>query len=314
MPYFSIIIPLYNKANEVSKTLESVFSQTFTDFEVIVVNDGSTDDSLAKVEAFEDARIHIFTTGNKGVSHARNFGIKKATADLIAFLDADDLWFDHHLADLKALHEQFPECGMYCKAYEKRDATIIMPSHFKNIPHGIPWAGIVTDYFECSAINNIAWTSALMIPKKIFVTVGSFDPKITLGAGEDTDLWMRIALKYPVAFSNQVSALHQLDSGNRLTNSHTNERRFIDLDKYEDIAKENGSLKRYLDLNRYAIAIQYKLVGNDEKAEEYFKKIKSSSLNKKQLFLIRQSPRILRLFLKFKYILNKRRIHLSAYR
>ena len=88
MPVFSIIIPLYNKEKYIQNTIESALHQTFTDFEIIVVNDGSTDSSLAIVEQIEDSRIKIFSTKNGGVSKARNYGIEKAQSDLIAFLDS----------------------------------------------------------------------------------------------------------------------------------------------------------------------------------------------------------------------------------
>ncbi len=313
-PYLSIIIPLYNKEKHIKDTLNSVWSQSFEHFEVIVVNDGSTDGSLKEVNTVKDERLQVFSIENQGVSNARNYGISKANAELIVFLDADDLWFNHHLQDLKDLHEQFPDCGMYCKAYNKKEGTILMPSKFKNIPEKSPWKGVVSDYFESSLVNSIAWTSAVMVPKSTLEKVGVFDTKITLGAGEDTDLWIRIALQYPVAFSNKVSAIHQLHSENRISNSNTNLRQFINLDRYNKQAESNSSLKQYLDLNRYAIAIQYKLVGNSEKAETLIKGIHPKSLNKKQSFLLSQSTTVLRILFKLKQVLKSLGIQLSSFR
>ena len=313
-PYISIIIPLYNKEKHIKDTLDSVWSQSFADFEVIVVNDGSTDGSLQEVNSIDDKRLKVFTTENQGVSQARNYGISKANADLIAFLDADDIWFEHHLQDLKDLHKQFPDCGMYCKAYDKKNGSHLIKSKFNNIPENSPWKGIVDDYFKSSVVNSIAWTSAVMIPKSTFENVGVFDSKITLGAGEDTDLWIRIALQYPVAFSNKVSAIHQLHSDNRISNSNTNIRQFINLDNYNKQSKTNPSLKHYMDLNRYAIAIQYKLVGNSEKAETLINGINLKSLNKKQRFLLSQPTVILKTLFKLKHILKHLGIHLSSFR
>jgi len=313
-PYFSIIIPLYNKEKHINDTLNSVWSQSFSDFEVIVVNDGSTDHSLAKVNVIKDVRLKIFNIENQGVSNARNYGISKATADLIVFLDADDIWFEHHLQDLKELYEQFPDSGMYCKAYNKQDGRIVTVSKFLNIPTSASWKGIVNDYFGSSLINSIAWTSAVMIPKSTLDDLGVFDTKITLGAGEDTDLWIRIALKYPVAFSSKVSAIHQLHSDNRISNSNTNIRRFIDLDRYNKQAATNPSLKKYLDLNRFAIAIQYKLVSNTKKANALINSLDMKSLNKKQRFLISQPTIMLRFYFKTKQSLKKRGIQLSSFR
>jgi len=313
-PHFSIIIPLYNKEKHIKDTLDSVWSQTFTDFEVIIVNDGSTDNSLDVINTIDDDRLNVFSTENQGVSKARNYGISKANADFIVFLDADDIWFEHHLEDLKELHEEFPNCGMYCKAYDKKDGDILIPSLFNGIPKEKDWKGIVKDYFYSSLINSIAWTSALMLPKTTLENVGVFDPKITLGAGEDTDLWIRIALEYPVAFSSKISAIHQLHSDNRISNSNTNLRSFIDLNRYNSQAASNPSLKKYLDLNRFAIAIQYKLVGNSEKANSYIKALDLKSLNKKQRFLLSLPQSILRFFFRLKHFLKKQGIQLSSFR
>lgn len=312
-PKISIIIPLYNKEKHIKDTLDSVWFQSFSDFEVIVVNDGSTDDSLKVIKSINESRLKLFNTKNQGVSAARNYGISQASANLIAFLDADDVWFNHHLQDLIDLHDEFPNCGMYCKAYDKKEGSIVIPSEFKNIPKS-PWKGIVEDYFESSLVNSIAWTSAVMVPKSTYEKVGVFDTNITLGAGEDTDLWIRIALNFPVAFNSKVSALHQLHSDNRISNSNTNIRQFIDLDQYNNQADKNPSLKTYLDLNRFAIAIQYKLVENYEKANMLTHKIDSKSLNKKQRFLLAQPTFLLRILFKIKQALKRLGIQLSSFR
>ena len=104
---FSVIIPLYNKANFVRKTIESILNQTFTGFEIVVVNDGSTDNSLDVVNEISDPRIRIFTKENGGVSVARNFGIEKSQNEYIAFLDADDLWLPDYLETIKNMIEQY---------------------------------------------------------------------------------------------------------------------------------------------------------------------------------------------------------------
>ncbi|KIC01072.1 hypothetical protein OA88_15890, partial [Flavobacterium sp. JRM] len=92
MVFFSIVIPLYNKAYYIENTIKSVLYQSFTDYEIIIINDGSTDNSLEKVLEFNDKRIQLYTQQNQGASVARNLGIEKAKYNYIAFLDADDLW------------------------------------------------------------------------------------------------------------------------------------------------------------------------------------------------------------------------------
>jgi len=120
MAFISVIIPLYNKEQFIKATLLSVLNQTFTDFEVLLINDGSTDSSVDIVSSFDDKRIRLYSTENKAVSHARNYGVSKSTSDLIAFLDADDLWEFNHLENLHNLYTSFPKCGLYATAYYKR--------------------------------------------------------------------------------------------------------------------------------------------------------------------------------------------------
>ncbi len=313
-PFFSIIIPLYNKENHIKDTLISVLNQSFTDFEIILINDGSTDKSVEKAVSIKDERIQLFSIENQGVSKARNYGIDKANASLIVFMDADDTWEVIHLEHLKTLFEKFPNCGLYATAYTKQINIIKIPSVYKNIPEQYNWMGIVDNFFESSLINCIAWTSAVMIPKKIINEIGGFDESITLGAGEDTDLWIRIALKHPVAFSNTVTAVHNIHAENRISNSNTNLRKFINLDKFESVTKQNKSLKKYLDLNRYSIAIQYKLVGNKLNADQYKSGIDFKNLNYKQRFLLQCNSSVLKLLLGFKLKLQQYRINLSSFR
>lgn len=153
-----------------------------------------------------------------------------------------------------------------------------------------------------------------MIPRHIFNTIGLFDENITLGAGEDTDLWIRIALNHPVAFSNTVTAIHNLNAENRITNSNTNLRQFLELDTYEVFGKDHKSLKHYLDLNRFSIGIQYKLVDNSSKAKGYFSKIDKTNLNLKQKTLIKSNVFVLKALMKLQRQLRRLNINLTAFK
>lgn len=314
IPFFSIIIPLYNKENFIQETLRSVLNQSFKDFEIILVNDGSTDRSLEKVTLIKDPRIKFYSIKNSGVSFARNYGIKQANANYIVFLDADDFWFPNHLQTLEALSKKFPDCGLYANAYEKKHLNTTIKSIYKKIPNDNNWMGIVDDFFESSVVNSIAWTSAVMVPKKVITKIGFFDEKITLGAGEDTDLWIRIALNYPIAFCNTVTAIHNLHADNRISNSNTNLRKFLNLDQYEKYTKNNEHLKNFLDFNRYAIAIQYKLARNEKTAKSYIEKINPSRLNWKQRSLLKMNYPSLVLFFKLKNSFKYFGINLSAFK
>ncbi|WP_276974283.1 glycosyltransferase family A protein, partial [Flavobacterium filum] len=117
-PFYSIIIPLYNKEKAIEKTLKSVFQQSFTDYEVLVINDGSTDKSEEKVKRFSDERLRLISTENRGVSQARNLGISESKGKLVAFLDADDYWFPNHLQSVFQLYQNFPEAGLLATNYQ----------------------------------------------------------------------------------------------------------------------------------------------------------------------------------------------------
>ncbi|TXE15605.1 glycosyltransferase family 2 protein [Psychroserpens burtonensis] len=311
-PFFSVVIPLYNKALEISYTLSSVLAQTYTDFEVIVINDGSTDDSLSLVETFNDKRIKVYTTENKGVSHARNFGIKNSSSQVIAFLDGDDLWKPHHLEDLKALFECYPNCGMYCKAYEKiYFSELVVKAIYNDIEDD--FEGIVEDYFKNSLIDSIAWTSATAIPKTIFNTYGYFDE--SLKSGQDTDLWIRIALKETVAFSNVISATRLFSaSNNHLSQSSHIKQRIQIIERYQHLELKNKSLKTYLDCNRYSMAVERKLHGDLTSYQNLLNAIDLASLNSKQKFLLKLPTFWIKRFKGLQGFLIKKKIYLSAFR
>ena len=205
---FSVIIPLYNKAPYVAKAIESVLGQTYRDFEVIVIDDGSTDQSLEVAKTFENKSITIISQPNSGVSTARNNGVKIAKHPYICFLDADDWWHPTFLEEMKQLITDFPDAGIYGSGYyivkngKERIAPIGVPQGFER--------GII-DYCEvyaktlCMPLTSIS----VVIPKHIFDEEKGF--KSQLKFGEDFDLWIRIALKHQVILVNKPLAYYNQD-------------------------------------------------------------------------------------------------------
>ena len=234
MPKYSIIIPLYNKEKDIKNTLKSVFEQSFEDFEIIIVDDGSTDASGKIVAAIDDPRIQLYSKENEGVSKTRNYGVEKANTDHIVFLDADDYWYPNHLDNLNSLVINYTKENWYATAYEKKHHDkLIAPMSSPLLDKSSDWKGVVTDFFKNSLIDCLAWTSAVCMKKSFFKELNGFDTTITHGAGEDTDLWLRAALKAPLIFSSNISARHNLDGSNRISNTPTLKRTYMDLDKYE---------------------------------------------------------------------------------
>lgn len=214
---FSVVIPLYNKGLYIERALDSVLAQIVQDFEIIVVDDGSTDEGPSLVKNFSDPRIKLIRQKNSGVSAARNRGIKQANAELIAFLDADDEWKPSFLETIWGLHQRFPNVGVYATAYEFRlpNGKTILP-YFEAIPPP-PWEGIMPSYFRSALGPLPVWSSAVCVPKRIFTKIGKFCVGEALG--EDIDMWARIALEYPISFSWKVGAVYRQDAIGRASNA-----------------------------------------------------------------------------------------------
>lgn len=216
-PEVSVVIPLFNKERHVARAIQSVLNQTHRDSELVVIDDGSTDGSANVVESFSDPRIRLVRQQNAGPSAARNRGIAEARADLIAFLDADDEWLPEHLATILRMRRRFPDCGAYATArriVEKDGVSWIRT--FTTIP-APPWEGIIPSFFRTVLLDGEpVHTSAAAIPRHVFDSVGAF----ALGAqrGEDTDMWCRIALQYPISYSHQVGEVTHQEAENRVSN------------------------------------------------------------------------------------------------
>ena len=310
-PFFSVIIPLYNKENYIKATLESVLSQSFTDFEVIVVNDGSTDQGLSKISHFNDSRIKIINQKNLGVSEARNNGIANAKSEYIALIDADDYWYDNHLIELKKQIDLFPEAGLYCNNYEVfYNSTNSRPAHI-NLDYNEDCL-LVADFFKASIVNPVAWTSAVGFSKALFNAIGKFNTH--LKTAQDLDLWMRFALQYKVAFNPKITMAYKIHVEDSLSKKEYNTIRYQFISKYKQEELTNSSLKLYLDKNRYAVALRCKI--NNEKA--LYKKLKEEidykNLNLKQKILLNCSKAVLIVIKQFQKSLLKNNIYLTAYK
>jgi len=215
MPKVSAIIALYNKEPYIERAIVSVQNQTIKDFELIIVDDGSTDKGPDIVKNIDDDRISLFRQENMGVSNARNNGVKKSKSNFITFLDADDKWTNKHLDTLIRLKKKFPQAGAYTTAHVKHigdNKTVEQKYRFIPSP---PWEGILPNYFKSEVEGAHPITTGVVgIPKRIFLEAGGFDERAY--QGEDMDLWAKIALKYPIAFSWDIGAIYHVDAANRI--------------------------------------------------------------------------------------------------
>ncbi|WP_410510330.1 glycosyltransferase family A protein [Methanosarcina hadiensis] len=207
---FSVAIPLYNKEPHVKRALDSVINQTFQDFEIIVINDGSTDKSAEIVKSYSDSRIRLINQKNAGVSAARNRGISEARSELIAFLDADDEWTPDYLETVRRLREKYPDAGLYATSLKTEFIDNVLMDKEKELRKVIPDEGLILNFFKVNlkdiSHKDIFYTSSVTVPKKIFSEIGGF--KTGYWWGEDIDMWGRIGLKYPFAYSSKVCAIY----------------------------------------------------------------------------------------------------------
>ena len=215
---FSVIMPLYNKAPFVRKALESIASQTYRDFELIIIDDGSTDNSAAICEEFfqtfnhslahsinvNRSFVHLFIRQtNSGVAAARNNGVKASKGEYVCFLDADDWWEPTFLEEMDKLINEYPDAGIYASnyIYYKPGKTHIA----LNLERG--YIDYPKAYYEGSSMP--IWTGATCMPRKVFDEMGEFPVGIKLG--EDFLLWAKTALHYPVVFSEKPLAYYNND-------------------------------------------------------------------------------------------------------
>lgn len=310
MPKISVVIPLYNKGFIISETLNSVLAQTFTDFEVVIVNDGSTDNSFEIVSNFTDKRIKLFQQKNKGAAAARNLGIEKATGELIAFLDADDFWYPNHLEELFKLYTDFPNCGIYCNRYQIKTTS----KHFQNPTfNGIEdtFRGIVPNYFYSNRPFRINITLNQMIPKRIILEMNCFTENIT--NGQDLELWTKIGIQYQVAVNDKYTSIYNYYLPNSLSKNKIKSMQLMDFSQFEKHEKKDIYLKEFLDLHRFFYAIQYKSIGDKEKADFYFNKIDSKNLTLVNRILFSLPSFVLQTLYKIKRLLKKIGIEFSTY-
>lgn len=312
---FSIVIPLYNKEKYVAKTIQSILSQTFQEFEIVIVDDGSTDQSVNEIKKINDDRIRIISQQNAGVSAARNRGIAEAKYDLITFLDADDLWEKDFLETIMNLQIKYPSCSIFAVNYKvlsndgKMKTPLIngLPEDFKD--------GILQNYFKIASQSDpVICSISLAVRKETIESIGGFP--IGIRAGEDLLTWARLAARYDIAYSIEPKAVfNRLDEGiniaPRIPDEH--DRVGQELRKLltnEDQSRLNG-LKDYIAYwHKIRMAIFIRLGKSKEAKREFYKMSEFTQKNLKFFIyaLLIYSPAWMRKFL------NSSLLQLNVYR
>ncbi len=208
-PGVSVVIPLFNKAAYIDRSITSALAQEREPEQVVVVDDGSTDDGAARVEALRDPRIKLVRQANAGVSAARNRGVGESSHELIAFLDADDEWLPGHLQSLVGMAEKYPAVGLLANGYRT-----IGPGYEKECTIGEAHRVFSPETYLAAALtgNYPVWTSAAMVRKSAFDAIkGGF--MTDQYHAEDLALWLLLVLDHGLVVSGSIGAVYHQNLG-----------------------------------------------------------------------------------------------------
>ncbi|MHA4741410.1 glycosyltransferase family 2 protein [Dyadobacter sp. MSC1_007] len=305
--FFSVVIPLYNKEKYIVKTLDSVLCQTYGNFEVIIVDDGSTDNSVQLVKKYLDNRIKVISQKNAGVSAARNTGISNSQYDFISLLDADDWWGPRYLENMRNLILKYPKADLYASEYTRVFKGRLMPS-----------MSVLKDGIDHDLVNPLIYgikngalplhTSSVVIRKSILKRTGLFDDRISFY--EDYDLFLRIISFGKLAYGKKGGAFYNIDVSpdDKLTGKLPPlERHFISyIEKLEPFFKEDKLLRLFADRLIITSMITYHRSGTlKREIVELSKKVNSSSYYLKDKFLLSLPPIIANTIVEAKIKINE---------
>ena len=203
--FFSIIVPVYNKGAYISRTIDSILKQDYPFFELILVNDGSKDNSVECIKSFQDPRIILINKENGGVSSARNMGINSSNGEWIVFFDADDIMYYNALSHYKELIDKYPNYFVFATGCDL-DIREYPTSNFEYVIHDLDMADAKSlAKYTLSVLNS----DCICIYRDCFNKVGLFNLNYT--HGEDLDMWIRLSKFYPILKSEKVTAMYITD-------------------------------------------------------------------------------------------------------
>ena len=283
---YSVVIPLYNKEHYIEKTLQSVLNQTFQDYEIIVVDDGSSDGSLAAAGRVQSDRIRLIQQENAGVSVARNTGIHNAQGEFVCFLDADDEWRPEYLETIDQLTGAYPDSGFFVTAYavDMGNGKINLSTRLE------PETGCLPSYWLTLAKGyDFVWTSATTIRRQLLLDAGCFRPGEKIG--QDLDMWARVARINPrIAYSARICVNYNRSAE---ANARTRVRiawagAFIkdleeELENPQRTAEEIASIQAKYDKKMTVFIFTAILAGDKKRASEALKSWKGEKNNRNRL-------------------------------
>lgn len=215
-PLFSVVMPAYNAADFITRTLECLNVQKFNDFETLIINDGSTDNTQAVISeyiaAHPNLRLRLINQKNAGIAGARNRGIRESRGDYVAFLDHDDIWYSEKLSRCREILKIFPQTAVLCHDEALRDKSGKIVRNLKSGPY-------VKDMFRKLLYGgSCLYTSATIVRKDALSEVGLFRENQEFSTGEDYDLWLRLSKKHKIYFLPEILGEYILDTRNASLN------------------------------------------------------------------------------------------------
>lgn len=248
MVFFSVVVTVFNKENYIYKTLQSVCNQRFTDFELLVINDGSTDGSLTEIEKIQHPNLRVINTKNQGVSAARNTGIENSKGSYIALLDGDDIWHPNHLETFVKAIKKYPDEFVFSNA-----SQCLCEGKLKKYRYAVGSENpSVYNYFEASTISSIINSSSIAFKRSLYDVVGGFNTAYS--NYEDIGYWFRIGLKYPVVFTNEITVtINSVE--NSLSKNKSSLTSYYFFEEYDELNVNNPAFRKVLDMNLCSLAL-----------------------------------------------------------
>jgi hypothetical protein len=273
MPYVSVIIPLYNKSKYIVRTLDSVLSQAFRDFEVIVVDDGSTDGSDALVRRYDDSRLRMIQQANAGPAAARNRGLAEANAPYVAFLDADDEWLPGYLERVLGILKDHPECDAVASTCLLETPETGRISYFKHLglAEGVWNVGMCRSRKDRASVFYTFTSSTIVCRREVVQRYGGFYEKDRCMCGEDLYLWTQILFGHTIYRLAEPLAWYHKDASG-LDIRPIGERRLVPVLTDPELIRRNCPANRRdlleLVLAEYALATAHLLaaIGDVDRA------------------------------------------------
>jgi len=266
----SVIIPTYNREKLLKKTLDSVLNQTVQADEIIIIDDGSSDNTKELIANYENNTIRYIIQKNAGVSNARNNGIQKAKNDWICFLDSDDIWEINKLEKQIQFHKDNP----HILFSHTDELWIFNDKIIKQKKHQLKPSGFC---FEQNISNTLIGASTVMIHKKLFDNIGYFDENLI--ACEDYDLWLRILKKYELGLINEklISKIAGHENQLSFSTKMMDKYRIKALQKHLNSPYKDVIYKQFID--KCNILIKGAIKHNNKEIEEFYIQLKMLSTN-----------------------------------